>query len=117
MIGIIGAMDIEVESIKTLLSDIKTETISGVEFVIGKFSGKDVVVAKCGVGKVFAALCTEAMIIKFSPSVIINVGVAGCLTPELKIGDIAVIRRPADEMTKISSEAGIDENGEVVTED
>ena len=92
MIGIIGAMDIEVESIKTLLSDIKTETISGAEFVIGKFSGKDVVVAKCGVGKVFAALCTEAMIIKFSPSVIINVGVAGCLTPELKIGDIVIAR-------------------------
>jgi len=90
MIGIIGAMDIEVESIKNLLSDTKTENISGVNFVIGKFDDKDVVVAKCGVGKVFSALCTEAMILKYNPSVIINVGVAGCLTPELKIGDIVI---------------------------
>jgi len=90
MIGIIGAMDIEVENIKALLSDITTETVSGVDFVKGKFGQKDVVVAKCGVGKVFSALCTEAMILKYNPKVIINVGVAGCLTPELKIGDIVI---------------------------
>lgn len=90
MIGIIGAMDIEVESIKALLSDISTEKISGVSFVKGKFSGKDIVVAKCGVGKVFSALCTEAMILTYKPTAIINVGVAGCLTPELKIGDVVI---------------------------
>ena len=90
MIGIIGAMDIEVENIKALLSDITTERVSGIDFVKGKFSQKDVVVAKCGVGKVFSALCTEAMILKYNPKVIINVGVAGCLTPELKIGDIVI---------------------------
>lgn len=92
MIGIIGAMDIEVESIKTLLSKTKTENISGVDFVTGKYGEKDVVVAKCGVGKVFSALCAEAMILKFNPSVIINVGVAGCLTPDLKIGDIVIAK-------------------------
>lgn len=90
MIGIIGAMDIEVENIKTLLSDISEKKISGVNFVLGKFSGKDVVVAKCGVGKVFSALCAEAMILEFSPEMIINVGVAGCLDSTLKIGDIVI---------------------------
>ena len=90
MIGIIGAMDVEVESIKALLSDTKTENISGVDFVLGSFAGKEIVVAKCGVGKVFSALCTEAMILKFAPEIIINVGVAGCLTPELKIGDAVI---------------------------
>lgn len=92
MIGIIGAMDIEVESIKALLSDTETEIVSGVSFVKGKFCGKEVVVAKCGVGKVFSALCAEAMILKYSPSAIINVGVAGCLTPDLKIGDIVIAK-------------------------
>lgn len=92
MIGIIGAMDIEVESIKALLSDMETDNVSGVDFVRGNFGGKDVVVAKCGVGKVFSALCAEAMILKYAPSAIINVGVAGCLTPELKIGDIVIAR-------------------------
>lgn len=90
MIGIIGAMDIEVENIKSLLTGITTETVSGVDFVLGKFDKEDVVVAKCGVGKVFAALCAEAMILKFNPKMIINVGVAGCLDKTLKIGDIVI---------------------------
>ena len=90
MIGIIGAMDIEVEKIKGFLTEIKEEKISGVNFVSGKFGEKDVVVAKCGVGKVFAGLCAEAMVLKYSPELIINVGVAGCLDPGLKIGDIVI---------------------------
>ena len=90
MIGIIGAMDIEVEKIKAFLTDISEEVVSGVNFVRGKFEDKDVVVAKCGVGKVFAALCAEAMILKYSPRLIINVGVAGCLDKTLKIGDIVI---------------------------
>ncbi len=90
MIGIIGAMDIEVEKIKGFLTDVREEKISGVNFVSGKFREKDVVVAKCGVGKVFASLCAEAMILKYSPELIINVGVAGCLDSTLKIGDIVI---------------------------
>ncbi len=90
MIGIIGAMDIEVESIKALLTDKRQENISGVCFVCGKLSGTDVVIAKCGVGKVFAALCAEAMILKFAPEMIINIGVAGGLDKSLSIGDIVV---------------------------
>lgn len=90
MIGIIGAMDIEVESIKSLLTETKTENVSGVDFVLGKFEKADVVVAKCGVGKVFSALCAEAMILKYAPQMIINVGVAGCLDKDLKIGDIVI---------------------------
>ncbi len=90
MIGIIGAMEIEVESIKSLLTDKATETVSGIDFVSGKFGQKDVVVAKCGVGKVFSALCAEAMILKFGPEMIINIGVAGYLDKTLKIGDIVI---------------------------
>lgn len=90
MIGIIGAMEIEVANIKARLENISEEQISGVTFVTGNFCGKDVVVAKCGVGKVFAALCAEAMIMRYSPEMIINVGVAGCLDSNLKIGDIVI---------------------------
>lgn len=90
MIGIIGAMEIEVESIKSLLTDTVQENISGVEFVSGKLADTEVVVAKCGVGKVFAALCAEAMILRFKPDAIINTGVAGCLDPTLSIGDIVI---------------------------
>lgn len=90
MIGIIGAMEVEVEAIKAMLSSKKTEKISGIEFASGKIYDKDVVVACCGVGKVFAAIAAEAMILKYSPDVIINTGVAGALSPELKIADIAI---------------------------
>ena len=90
MIGIICAMKIEAEAIIASLSDTRTETVSGVEFTVGKRYDKEVVVAICGIGKVFAAICTEAMILKFAPELIINSGVAGTLTDRLSIGDIAI---------------------------
>ena len=77
MIGIIGAMEIEVAGITAALTDHKTETLCGVTFHTGKLNGTDVVAAKCGVGKVNAAMCTAAMILSYAPSVVINTGVAG----------------------------------------
>ncbi|HHZ03016.1 MAG TPA: 5'-methylthioadenosine/adenosylhomocysteine nucleosidase [Tissierellia bacterium] len=89
-IGIIGAMDIEVEELINSMEDIKKETISKIDFYEGTLQGKNVVVAKCGVGKVHAALCTQTMILKYSPSIIINTGVAGSLSPELDIADLVI---------------------------
>ena len=77
MIGIIGAMEIEVAGITAALTDHKTERLCGVTFHTGKLNGTDVVAAKCGVGKVNAAMCTAAMILSYAPSVVINTGVAG----------------------------------------
>ncbi|MBQ7751669.1 MAG: 5'-methylthioadenosine/adenosylhomocysteine nucleosidase [Clostridia bacterium] len=90
MIGIIGAMDIEVEGLKSLLKDVREEKISGITFVKGSFNGKDTVVAKCGIGKVFAAICTQTMIMAFKPEIIINIGVAGGLCEALNVGDIVI---------------------------
>lgn len=90
MIGIIGAMKIEVDKIIAMLESKNSEYISGIEFVRGIFHNQDVVVAVSGVGKVNSAITTEAMILKYNPKLIINTGVAGALSPDLKIGDIAV---------------------------
>ncbi len=90
MIGIIGAMDIEVNNLKALIENKQTKTISGIEFVWGYIYNKEVVVAKCGIGKVFAAICAQTMILNFNPEYIINTGVAGTLTTELSVGDIAI---------------------------
>lgn len=92
MIGIIGAMDSETQGLKNLICDKNTKTISGIEFVWGKLNGKDVVCAKCNPGKVNSALCAQAMILKFKPDVIINSGVAGSLTKELNIYDVAIAK-------------------------
>ena len=90
MIGIIGAMGVEVNTLAELLENKKSETVSGIEFLSGTIYGKSVVLAVCGIGKVFAAMCAEAMILKYSPDIIINTGVAGTLTSKLSIGNIAV---------------------------
>lgn len=90
MIGIIGAMESEVSGLISLLDGRKKETHGGIEFNTGVILGTEVVIAKCGVGKVFSAMCAEAMIISYSPSLIINTGVGGALDPSLNTGDIVV---------------------------
>lgn len=89
-VGIIGAMDIEVEELINSMEDIKKETISSIDYYEGKLQGKNVVVAKCGVGKVHAAVCTQTMILKYVPDAIINTGVAGSLSNDLDIADIVI---------------------------
>jgi len=89
-IGIIGAMKIEVEAIAAAMTDTEIRTVSGIEFVEGELRGKRVVCAKCGIGKVFAALCAQTMILAYAPAVIINSGVAGTLSERLSIGEIAL---------------------------
>lgn len=90
MIGIICAMQIEIDKINEEIENKVTQCVSGVTFTKGTLYGKDVVTAVCGVGKVFAAICTEAMILKYNPDVIINTGVGGTLTDELSVCDVAV---------------------------
>ena len=92
-IGIIGAMSIEIETIRGEMTDTHTETVGGIEFVSGTLRGKTVVTAKCGIGKVFAAMCTQAMILHYAPAVIVNTGVAGTMTDRLSIGDVALATR------------------------
>ena len=93
VIGIIGAMDAEVNGLIKKLERHKIETVGGLEFHTGRLFLTDVVIAKCGVGKVFAAMCAEAMIIRYAPTLIINTGVAGGLAPELKCADIVVAEK------------------------
>ena len=90
MIGIIGAMDIEVAILRDKMVNPTVETISGVDFIRGKLEGRDVVLARSSVGKVFAAICAQTMILKYGVKAIINSGVGGTLTGELHIGDVAI---------------------------
>lgn len=89
-IGIIGAMKIEVEQLKALMNNVTIERYSQIDFYIGELCGKEVIVAVSGVGKVNAAICTQTMILKYSPSMIINTGVAGGIGKGIEICDIVV---------------------------
>ena len=77
MIGIIGAMDIEVNGIISNMTDRKTEYISGSAYTSGKIDDKECVVVKCGIGKVNAAVAAQTIILKYKPDMIINTGVGG----------------------------------------
>lgn len=89
-IGIIGAMQIEVDALHEAMTDAVSETVSGITFVKGTIHGHEIVAAVCGIGKVFAAMCAQTMILKYSPEAIINIGVAGTVTKGLQVLDIAV---------------------------
>ena len=90
MIGIIGAMDIEIEHINAVMEEKEEFTVSGALYTKGKLDGKDVVTAVCGIGKVFAAMCAQTMIVKFGADTVINTGVAGGLTDKTDILDTVV---------------------------
>ena len=95
--GSICAISLEMEGLRARMTDMTVETVSGIEFVRGRIGEADVVTAVCGVGKVFAALCAQTMILRYAPARLINTGVAGSLSPELTIGQIAIARDvPAD---------------------
>ncbi len=92
MIGIIGALHVEVDILIAKLINVQKRTISGRDYYSGNLGGQDVVIVECGVGKVNAAMCAQTLILAYQPELVINTGVAGGLDGNLHIGDIAVAR-------------------------
>jgi adenosylhomocysteine nucleosidase len=90
VIGIIGAMAVEVQLIIDMMERYEEETVSKIQFYKGILSGMDIVVAVSGVGKVNAAVCAQTMILKYAPDIIINTGIAGGLAAGLAPGDIVI---------------------------
>lgn len=91
-LGIIGAMTVEVETLKNLLTNMTVTDRCGMSFCEGILCGLPVVIAQCGVGKVNAALCVQVMYDCFGITHIVNTGVAGSLCNELDIGDFVISR-------------------------
>lgn len=89
-IGIIVAMEEELEAVLNIMNNIEQKEIYGVNVQIGKIEQKEVVVVKSGVGKVNAARVTQILIDKLNVKSIINIGSAGALNPFLNIGDIII---------------------------
>lgn len=92
-IGIMGAMDIELEFIKQEMSVERTDTIADRIFTRGELSGLPCICVKVGVGKVNAALTADLLIREFNVDAIIFTGVAGGVNPQLNIGDIVISKR------------------------
>ena len=76
-IGIIGAMDIEIELLTSKMSDFNKIEYAHLVFYEGKLCEKNVVIVKSGIGKVNAAICAQILITKFNVTNVINTGIAG----------------------------------------
>lgn len=90
MLGIIGAMDVEINMIKEKISSKTVTRIAGVDFVCGFIENVTVCAAQCSPGKVNAALCAQAMIDHFDIDKMINVGVGCSLSPDVVIKNIVI---------------------------
>ena len=91
-IGIIGAMELEVSTLKEAITVSSVTSCAGMDFYEGTLNDAAVVIVRSGVDKVNAALCVQILTDKFAVTHIINTGVAGSLNAALDIGDILVSR-------------------------
>lgn len=91
-LGIIGAMELEVETLLQTMENKVSANIAGSAFHQGQLHGLEVVVVQCGVGKVNAALCAQILCSCFHVTHLVNTGIAGSLSAALDIGDLLVSR-------------------------
>ena len=89
-LGIIGAMTVEIEALKSQMCNMTTTEKAGMTFFEGTLEGLSVVLVVCGVGKVNAAMCVQILCDCFDVTHIVNTGVAGSLCAELDIGDFVI---------------------------
>ena len=90
MIGIIGAMEEEVEALKEAMEIRKKEEVAGMVFCEGVLCGKDAVVVRSGIGKVNAGICAQILVDHFDVDMLINTGIAGSLDARIDIGDMVI---------------------------
>ena len=90
MLGIIGAMDMEIEGLLARMTGVSARQIGYTKFYLGALEGLPVCLARCGVGKVHAALCAQAMLLSLGATEILNIGVAGALRDSLAVGDLVI---------------------------
>ncbi len=107
--AIIGAMTEEVSLLIGSMDEEYSETIGGSVYHVGTLNGKNVVIVKCGEGKVNAAMCAQACIVHFGATAVINTGVAGTLNDNVGIGDIVVSTETVQhdyELTELGYDEG-----------
>ncbi len=89
-IGIIGAMEEEVESLRAGLQNPTKQTRASMDFYAGTLYGKEIVIVRSGIGKVNAGICTQILVDVFGVDAVMNTGIAGSLKAEINIGDIVI---------------------------
>ena len=89
-IGIIFAMNEELNALKKYLKIENVNKIYELEFFEGIIGNINCVLVECGIGKVNAARATQVLIDNYKLDYVLNIGVAGGVSNDLNIGDIVV---------------------------
>lgn len=91
-LGIIGAMEQEIETLLGAMEEHTSCIKAGSIFYEGTLEGTAVVVVQCGIGKVNAALCVQILCDHYGVTHLVNTGIAGSLSASLDIGDMVISR-------------------------
>ena len=89
-LAIVGAMHEEIAALLPCLADVRTQRRAGREFHLGRLDGHDVILVRCGIGKVAAATTTAVLLDAFDAEALLFTGVAGGLADGVRVGDIVV---------------------------
>ncbi|SDC18952.1 5'-methylthioadenosine/S-adenosylhomocysteine nucleosidase [Shouchella lonarensis] len=89
-VGIIGAMEEEVNELRGKMVEPVVETVAHCTFTLGKIEGVEVVLTLCGIGKANAAMATALLNDRYRPDYVVNTGVAGGLHEAMAVGDIVI---------------------------
>ena len=109
--GILGAMTSEIAFLQDRLEQRNEKTLLGFKFIEGTLKGRKVVIVKCGIGKVNAAITTTLLIDHYEPSEILFTGIAGGINPDLLPGDLVVAASTVYHDCGMLTEAGFDYGG------
>lgn len=90
MLAVIGALEEEVNLLREVLTGVSEESNAGILVATGDFRGTPVALARCGIGKVNAAICTQMLVTLYKPRALVFSGVAGGLLPNMQIGDLVI---------------------------
>lgn len=89
-IGIIFALNEELNALKKYLEIVNEYTIFNLTFYEGKINESICYLVESGIGKVNSARTAQILIDNFDVDYIFNIGVAGGIDESLKIGDIVI---------------------------
>jgi len=89
-IGIIGAMDEEIENLLNKLTVEKEEIKNNIIFYLCSYDNKKIIIVKSGIGKVNSAVVTQILISNYNPCCIINTGIAGAISKDVTVLDLVI---------------------------
>ena len=89
-LAIVGAMHEEIAALRPCLEDLRSERRAGRDFHFGRLDGHDVILVRCGIGKVAAATTTAVLLDAFDAAALLFTGVAGGLGDGVRVGDVVV---------------------------